>query len=258
MEFLVSASTDIGIKKSTNQDSLTVKLLNTPKGKMVFALLCDGMGGLSSGEIASASVVNAFEKWLKGDFQKLLKGEITQEAISSQWIDIVVQMNQKIGEYGRGKSIKLGTTVTAMLLTQTDYYILNVGDTRAYEISDNLYQLTVDQTLVQREVEEGKITAEQALTDPRRSVLLQCCGASETVVPEMFYGQVKTNSVYMICSDGFRHEIAPYEIYQCFHPDVMVSEESMQNSMLYLIDQNKQRMENDNISVITIRTYDEV
>lgn len=55
MNFLVSANTDVGTVKTTNQDSLDIKVLNTVQGKMVFAILCDGMGGLANGEVASAA-----------------------------------------------------------------------------------------------------------------------------------------------------------------------------------------------------------
>ena len=64
MDFIVSATTDIGNIKDTNQDSYNVKVLNTEAGKMAFAVLCDGMGGLSKGEVASASVVKAFCSWV--------------------------------------------------------------------------------------------------------------------------------------------------------------------------------------------------
>ena len=65
MDFIVSATTDIGNIKDTNQDSYNVKVLNTEVGKMAFAVLCDGMGGLSKGEVASASVVKAFCSWVE-------------------------------------------------------------------------------------------------------------------------------------------------------------------------------------------------
>ena len=99
----------------------------------------------------------------------------------------------------------MGTTVTAMILTGGYYYIVNVGDSRAYEICSNLQVLTRDQTVVAREVEQGLLTLEQAETDPRRSVLLQCIGASDVVYPDFFLGEVKKDAVYMLCSDGFRH-----------------------------------------------------
>lgn len=255
MDFIISANTDIGIRKETNQDSLAVKTFETRQGKMVFAILCDGMGGLSKGEIASSSVINAFNTWLAGEFQLICQSEITKEIIEGQWKRIVTEMNEKIKAYGARNGIKLGTTVCVLLLTQTKYYILNIGDTRVYDFSDNVYQLTKDHTVVAREIELGNLTPEQAESDPRRSVLLQCCGASDTVYPDVFEGNVKQNAVYMLCSDGFRHMVTPIEMYQCFKPEVLTSKEIMFNNARYLIDVNKQRMENDNISVILIRTY---
>ena len=64
MNFIISANTDVGISKSTNQDSLTNMVVNTPQGRMAFAVLCDGMGGLDKGEVASASVIHAFRNWV--------------------------------------------------------------------------------------------------------------------------------------------------------------------------------------------------
>lgn len=64
-KFLIGAQMDIGNVKKTNQDSLSVKILNTAQGKMMFAVLCDGMGGLAKGEVASASVVRAFDNWVQ-------------------------------------------------------------------------------------------------------------------------------------------------------------------------------------------------
>ena len=63
MNFLVSSETDIGISKKTNQDSHVVRIYSTPIGRVVMAVLCDGMGGLSKGEVASASLVRAFCNW---------------------------------------------------------------------------------------------------------------------------------------------------------------------------------------------------
>ena len=145
--------------------------------------------------------------------------------------------------------------MTVMLLTSERYYILNVGDTRAYEICERVTVLTKDQTVVAREVEQGILTEEQAKTDSRRSVLLQCIGASDDVYPEMFFGDTKLNAVYMLCSDGFRHEITEDEIYSYLNPGVMTDENGMKHNMDTLIEINKQRKERDNISVVSIRTF---
>ena len=73
MRFEIAADTDRGIVKETNQDSLLVKCFSTCKGDMAFAVLCDGMGGLSKGELASATVVRAFDRWSDEQLPELCK-----------------------------------------------------------------------------------------------------------------------------------------------------------------------------------------
>lgn len=257
MNFIISTATDIGLTKNTNQDSFNARVISTRLGKMAFAVLCDGMGGLSKGEVASASLVNAFCKWAENKLPMLCEKGITDSDIRSDWVGIATEYNEKIKLYGKkcGLSSGLGTTVTALLLTESRYYIINVGDTRAYEITDNVTVLTKDQTVVAREVELGNLTPEEAETDSRRSVLLQCIGASDDVYPDMFFGDTRINATYMLCSDGFRHEITKDEIYNFLNPNVMVDADGMKHNMESLIELNKQRQERDNISVITIRTF---
>lgn len=255
MNYIISANSDIGLVKDTNQDSLSVKVINTPMGKMSFALLCDGMGGLAKGEVASASVIRAFDNWVKTELPRLCNGALTAEVLKQQWEKILLAQNNAIKAYGARQGVRLGTTAVIILLTETNYYIMNVGDSRAYEIYDNVYRLTNDQTFVAREVALGNMTAEQAETDSRRSVLLQCIGASEEVYPDFFVGETKQNAVYMLCSDGFRHEITESEIFAGFNPQVLMNDVDMNRNTLELIELNKQRSERDNISVVLIRTF---
>lgn len=255
MNFIISANTDIGLVKSTNQDSLTSMVLNTPIGRMAFAVLCDGMGGLDKGEVASASVVNAFRNWAIHTLPQLCNAPLEDSVIRAQWEAIVTEQNRTIKAYGARQGVRLGTTVVAVLLTQTRYFILNVGDSRAYELTTGMRQITNDQTFVAREVAMGHMTAEEAERDSRRSVLLQCVGASDEVYPDMFFGDVQENAVYMLCSDGFRHEITPEEIYSKLQPGVLFDDYAMQQHSISLIELNKQRQERDNISVALIRTF---
>ena len=115
--------------------------------------------------------------------------------------------------------------------------------------------ITEDQTLVESEFRRGLITREQADIDPRRSVLLQCVGANKNVIPQMYYGTTKVNVVYMFCSDGFRHVITPEEIYGYLGPAASVSKEVMDKNGTLLIEINKSRKEEDNITVCMVRTY---
>ena len=255
MNFIISANTDVGISKESNQDSLTSMVINTPLGRMAFCVLCDGMGGLEKGEVASASVINAFRRWALNDLPLLCSKPLEDAVIRSQWEAIVAQQNREIKVYGGRRGVRLGTTVVAMLLTQTRYYILNVGDSRAYELADGIRQITADQTFVAREVALGRMTPEEAAVDPRRNVLLQCVGASDEVFPEMLFGDVLCNAVYMLCTDGFRHEITPEEIYEKLRPGVLFDADTMHQHSADLIELNKQRRERDNISVSLVRTF---
>lgn len=254
MDFMISAYTDVGIVKETNQDSLSVMILNTPQGRMTFAVLCDGMGGLAKGEVASAAVIHAFRRWATEELPKLCAAPLEDVTIRSQWEKIITDQNELIKTYGARQGVRLGTTAVVLLLTQNRSYLLNVGDSRAYLLRDGLYQLTADQTFVAREIALGHMTPEQALVDPRRNVLLQCVGASERVYPDMFFGDVQPGTVYMLCSDGFRHEITPQEIYEKLQPVRMTDEETMRRSAWELVELNKQRRERDNISVALIKT----
>ena len=255
MNFIISASTDVGISKKTNQDSLTSMVLNTPQGRMAFCVLCDGMGGLEKGEVASASVITAFRNWALNELPNLCGQPLEDVAIRTQWEAIITRQNEAIKAYGARQGVRLGTTVVAMLLTQNRYYILNVGDSRAYELTTGLRQITNDQTFVAREVAQGHMTPEEAETDSRRSVLLQCVGASDEVYPDMFFGDVAHNATYVLCSDGFRHEITAEEIYEKLQPGVLFDEYTMQQHAVSLIELNKQRQERDNISVSLVRTF---
>lgn len=255
MEYIVSASTDVGIKKSTNQDSLVIKVANTDIGNITMAVVCDGMGGLAQGEVASADLIRSFSDWFTNRLPYIINGSLEDQVVRQEWERVISESNQRIMEYGRRSGINLGTTVVGMLFTDKRYYVVNVGDSRAYEMTDRVTLLTEDQTVVEREVRQGILTREQAMNDPRRSVLLQCVGVAPNVYPEMFFGETKKNATYMLCSDGFRHVISEEEIYKYLGPGASTSAEEMKKNCEYLIEVNKQRKEEDNITVALIRTY---
>lgn len=254
MNYIVSSLTDIGLTKSTNQDSHFVGVYSGQKGKYVLAILCDGMGGLAKGEVASASVVKAYRDWANNRLPYYDANEVNISEIQIEWNDIAIQFNEKIARYAKQFGASMGTTITIMLIFANQFLIMNVGDTRAYEIYSEAFVLTKDQSVVAKEVELGYMTWEQAEKDYRRSVLLQCIGASDQVVPDFYQGIIKNDAVYMLCSDGFRHEVTKDELYAYLNPNNMLSEEQMYQNMQSLVNLNKQRQERDNITVITIRT----
>lgn len=252
MSFQIAYHTDAGIKKKMNQDALLIKTAKTPKGRIGLFAVCDGMGGLSQGELASATVIKGMSDWFETELPKVLLSDIEkiETDIQQQLADSVKMLNRKILAYGDEKKIKLGTTITAVLIVDSKYFLLHVGDSRAYRIRDNLFQLTNDQTLVARELERGNITEEQARTDPRRNVLLQCVGASPELGPVISQGEVKEGDLFMLCTDGFYHEISEDEIFTSIRPDLLSKEKHMKETLVRLVDLVKKRMEKDNISVL--------
>jgi len=252
MEILTATHTDIGIKKETNQDSLCLKIAETSIGKVTMAIICDGMGGLSKGEVASASVIEAFSDWFDNELPTMLNANDNKE-IEYRWERIIKEQNQRISEYGNHLRIQLGTTLTVLLLINTTYIIGHVGDSRAYMIDEKLHVVTKDQTLVAREVERGNMTLEQAKVDPRKNVLLQCIGASKIVEPVFIQGKTKLGCVWMLCSDGFRHQITSDEIYDAFKPSILTNEIIMSKKANELVEINKYRGETDNITVLLIK-----
>ncbi len=157
-------------------------------------------------------------------------------------------------DYGNANGISLGTTLSAILCIDNQYIIIHIGDTRIYRLNDNIEQITTDHTFVANEVLHNRMTVDQAQTDSRKNVLLQCIGASKNIECEFKMGTIGENEEFLLCCDGFRHEISNEEIYGVLAPDFMSSEKVMRKSLVDLVNLNKQRNEKDNITAILIKT----
>ena len=254
MRFYTASATDIGTKKQINQDSLSLKSFITPIGNVALAVLCDVMGGLSHGEIASRLIVSAFEDWAELNLPILAQSEIYDGDIRRQWTEIIESQNNAIRLFGEQNGFKIGSTATVMLLTETRYYILNIGDSRAYKISGGgVTRITADHTVIENEIKLGNMTEAQAMNSPMRSVLTRCIGISDSAEPDMFFGDIEPETVYLLCSDGFRHLITEEEM----KTSLLISAKSqdpehIETGIKNLIDLNKARGETDNISAVVI------
>lgn len=253
MGFLTAYHTDIGIKKKTNQDALLLKTAETPKGMVGFFVVCDGMGGLSQGELASATVIRGLSEWFDSEMPSICVSNLDDSEIFRKLELKIKELNQRILDYGEANHVKLGTTITAMLVLYSKYYIFHVGDSRAYQINDELFQLTKDQTLVAREVERGNITEEQAKVDPRRNVLLQCIGATREIDIEFSVGELSSQSVFILCSDGFYHQIKEKELMIQLNPETLNDKEEANDKLRQLVEVVKRRQEVDNISILLVK-----
>lgn len=253
MHFLTAIHSDIGTVKKVNQDSLCLKVAQSKSGEVVLAVVCDGLGGLSKGELASKTVIEYFSKWFENVLPQRLHDGIVFKDIASEWKQSIVHLNEKINAYGEKHNVQLGTTIVAALCVDKHMMVCNIGDSRCYYFRDDVKQITTDHTVVAKELQEGKLTAQQAENDPRKSTLLQCIGASPEVKPDFFEMDLSSGTVLLLCSDGFRHEVLPQEFLGVLKSSVLLDETIMKTTLIDLTELNKQRGEKDNISSILIK-----
>lgn len=252
MQLYISAATDIGIKREVNQDNYFVRQFSAGERKAAFAVLCDGMGGLQHGETASEFITDAFSNWAARTLDNLPEEVFQDCEIRRQWTQLIAEQNENIRCYGRLNGCRLGSTVTAILLTESRYYILNIGDTRAYQLKECVRQLTADHTVLAEEIRRGNISEEQAREAPMQNVLTRCVGIEEHVYGDFFFGDTEAGAVYVLCSDGFRHHITEAELLEHLMPSGDQVTRQLDSANRALIELNKQRGETDNITVVAI------
>lgn len=257
MKILSAAYSDVGILKNVNQDAVLVKSAVVEGKEILLAAVCDGMGGLEKGEVASAEVIRGLAVWFEGSLPKLLadeevSGEERKMRIKISLENFIQKENKIISAYGEKNNLLLGTTVSAILMLFGWYLIVQVGDSRIYELTAQIRQITKDQTYVQREVDAGRLTKKQAECHPRKNVLLQCVGVQKEVVPEFYWGEYKTGMGFLVCSDGFRNRVSSEELQEKFCGNFSGEESEMEAGIREVIECNKRRMETDNISAILL------
>ncbi|MDH2388127.1 Stp1/IreP family PP2C-type Ser/Thr phosphatase [Streptomyces sp. HNM0663] len=158
--------------------------------------IADGMGGQAAGEVASSEVISTLVQLdddVPGSDLLTSLGTAVQRA-NDQLREMVEEDPQLEG---------MGTTLTALLWTGQRLGLVHVGDSRAYLLRDGLLtQITQDHTWVQRLVDEGRITEEEATTHPQRSLLMRALGSGDHVEPDLSIREVRAGDRYLICSDG--------------------------------------------------------
>lgn len=158
--------------------------------------IADGMGGQAAGEVASSEVISTLVQ-LDDDVpgSDILTSLGTAVTRANDQLRVMVEEDPQLEG--------MGTTLTALLWTGQRLGLVHVGDSRAYLLRDGqLSQITQDHTWVQRLVDEGRITEEEATTHPQRSLLMRALGSGDHVEPDLSIREVRAGDRYLICSDG--------------------------------------------------------
>ena len=257
MQYVYGVATDVGNRKKINQDAILVETAETQKGDVLFAIVCDGMGGLASGEKASEEVIAIFEEWFEQELPEILSRKVEgvlMEYIKHSISKTVDIADAKVSKIGTDIDAECGTTAAILLIIENKWLVMNIGDSRIYRIHhDEINQVTKDHSYVQREIDKGQMTEEEAEKSPMRSVLLQCIGAGDMVVPDWFSGTVSSGDSFLLCSDGFRHKLKKEEMKKRL--SVLDTEDLITEELLRCIDDIKEAKERDNITVAFIRCF---
>jgi protein phosphatase len=254
--------TDVGRTREHNEDAFLVADLESGEPVDFVAdaveinagahgalfLVADGMGGAASGELASSM---ASELILTGLSQAWQGAEPSVARFAEALRDATIAANHRIHSHAREfpEHRGMGTTATIAGLYGDHLYVVQVGDSRAYLVRDGQAQmLTKDQSLMQRLVEAGELTPEEAERSERRNIILQALGPEPNVTVDLTHQQVRKGDILILCSDGLSGQVKADEIaYVAQHERDVVG--ICQN----LVDRANARGGPDNITVIAVR-----
>ena len=178
----LSYKTDIGMKRSENQDRVFAEFLDNNASVSV---VCDGMGGASSGGVASQLAIDSFVSRVKENFRK----DMSENSIRNMMLTSVHYANTVVYENSKADIEKngMGTTIVAALVVDKKIYIVSVGDSRAYLLNkDGIKQITTDHTYVEMLYRNGEITAEEKETHELRNVITRAIGVEPDVDVDYF------------------------------------------------------------------------
>jgi protein phosphatase len=222
----IAGRTDVGLIREHNEDAFlfgdlasgrcvnendspVFKVDAVPSAMMV----ADGVGGAASGEIASSMATKIAydylrERWQRGGLKgTVIVADALQQALFAANKAIHAHAVTDRSHHGMGTTATLALTVKGMV------YFAQVGDSRAYIIRNGTAkQMTKDQSLVQRMVDAGKMTQEQAEKSEHRNIILQALGPEEAVVPELTRDRLIDGDIVLLCSDGLSNQVSSAEI----------------------------------------------
>ena len=205
----IVAKTDTGLVRSMNQDAYAAGELPVCAA---WAVVCDGMGGASGGDVASSLAVKTISEHITSGYRDGMGAKSVRNmldcAISAA--NITIYDMSRSNESLRG----MGTTVVAVIVAGGTAYISHAGDSRAYMLSEGgeLRQLTRDHSMVQELLECGKLTPEEARTHPRKNVITSALGVADSIEVDLSEEKMAPGDVLLICTDGLSNYISNDDI----------------------------------------------
>lgn len=200
--------TDVGNVRSQNQDAFRIVELGKDA---LLAVVCDGMGGAKSGNVASRLASEVFSEEVKRSFSADLTPDEAEQMLraAAKLANISVFEQSQLSEDYAG----MGTTLVAALTYPRATLVLNIGDSRAYLINaDGVQCITRDHSVVEMMVQRGELTPEQAKTHPSKNLITRAVGTEASVFSDVFRVETEPEDCILLCSDGLSNQMVDQEI----------------------------------------------
>lgn len=237
--------TDVGLVRKENQDAYRIQM-EAPFDHTI-CVVCDGMGGVAGGRLASTIAVETFT----AELEKILSDHMKPEQLREASSYAVSQANQAIQAAAKEQEAyqNMGTTLVSAVSYDGGVVICNVGDSRAYHITkDSITRVTKDHSLVERMVERGDITAEEARRHPNRNLITRALGPDADAQCDGYICPMELGDYLLLCSDGLVNTVTDqemlFEILHCQEPEACLAR---------LLDISKAHGASDNVTAVLMR-----
>lgn len=236
MKYLTSAYWERGNTTDINQDSLVLLQVLTAKGRVLMAAVCDGMGGLAQGEWASGYVTRRLQEWFYESLLRSVQKKKPYWIIRRSLDRLVYHMQEQLLQYGTQEEIRLGTTMTVLVILEKTYLLWHLGDSRAYRFH-----------------EAGRVICMTKDHVKGANQLTKCVGSFGYERPDFKLGVLREGQGVLLCSDGFRHYVVESELADVLRPGQIKGEEQLTRRLREIGDACMKRGERDNLSAVYVK-----
>lgn len=237
----ISAKTDTGLVRNNNEDCYRAGYLSNGG---VWAVVCDGMGGASGGNVASETAVNVISEKITSGFHEGMNDNSLKLLI----VSAVETANAQVYSKSAGDTtlFGMGTTAAVAVIIDDNVYLAHVGDSRIYIFSENsAVQLTTDHSVVQMMIERGEITREEAKDHPQKNVITRALGVEPYIKVDYAQEVFNSGDTLVLCSDGLTNFVSDEDI-------LRICNEGGDNIADRLVDAANANGGGDNITVVTV------
>ncbi|MBO7690596.1 MAG: Stp1/IreP family PP2C-type Ser/Thr phosphatase [Clostridia bacterium] len=238
----IIARTDPGKVRSSNQDSYAAGEF---RNGVAWAVVCDGMGGSVGGNVASSTAVRSISERITTAYRE----NMSSSSIRNLLVTAITNANYEIYDMtiANPELAGMGTTVVAAIMDEENIYVAHAGDSRAYVVGkQTIRQLTRDHSVVQKMVENGEITEEEALRHPSKNLITRALGVDENLRVDFTEEPCGEKGMLLICTDGLTNYVSDEDIHKAIlegrHTDFASA----------LVDLANEHGGGDNITVVAV------